>query len=93
MPSRAAGELSTNPWHPFQSPVSRADPHLHHLSAGILAKKRKVDTMLSEREKQSYHRIYRKTCPVCGTEFETFNPKARYNSHICSRRAKKGKQL
>ncbi len=49
--------------------------------------------MLSERQKQSYHRIYRKTCPVCGTEFETFNVKLRYDSHICSRRAKKGKQL
>ena len=32
-------------------------------------------------------------CPICGAEFETFNPKVRYNSHICSRRAKKGKQL
>jgi hypothetical protein len=54
---------------------------------------RECDTMLSERQKQSYHRIYRKTCPVCGAEFETFNGKVRYDSHICSRRAKKGKQL
>jgi len=49
--------------------------------------------MLTERDKHSYHRIFRKTCPICGAEFETFNPKAKYNSHICIRRAKKGKQL
>jgi hypothetical protein len=55
--------------------------------------KREDDTMLSERQKQSYHRIFRKTCPVCGAEFDTFNAKVRYDSHICSRRAKKGKRL
>ena len=49
--------------------------------------------MLSERQKQSYHKIFHKTCPVCGAEFDTFNPKVKYNSHICSRRANKGKQL
>ncbi|MGA2933600.1 MAG: hypothetical protein ABSD81_00410 [Methanomicrobiales archaeon] len=49
--------------------------------------------MLSERQKQSYHKVYHKTCPVCGAEFDTFNPKVRYNSHICKRRANKGKQL
>ncbi|MDD1667176.1 MAG: hypothetical protein LUO96_01785 [Methanomicrobiales archaeon] len=49
--------------------------------------------MLSERQKQSYHKVYRKTCPVCGAEFDTFNAKLKYDSHICSRRAKKGKQL
>jgi hypothetical protein len=58
-----------------------------------LRRRGKGDTMLSERQKQSYHKIYHKTCPVCGAEFDTFNPKVRYNSHICSRRANKGKQL
>jgi hypothetical protein len=67
------------------------DPHLHQLPAAISAEKRR--TMLSERQKQSYHRIYHRTCPVCGAEFDTFNPKVKYNSHICSRRANKGKQL
>jgi hypothetical protein len=49
--------------------------------------------MLSERQKQSYHKVFRKTCPVCGAEFDTFNVKLKYDSHICTRRAKKGKQL